>query len=703
MNEIEIEGKRFAIENDLDMEHYSPFIDGQEIVLTGETINPRGTFTMMFTVIGTPELAAILQHPQLLQQRDRVRTFRNCVLRSNGVRIEAGSIDIYRLPQNLNSRHWKVEMQFYGESATYTDLIGETSLKDLYIHDDILVFGTTVRALLQDIQDGVGSSNFFTNGLPTTTINLDNGELYSEGGSNAWRWVFDNPDDQYMLGTSWYADQISQGIDPFDTAQASAPGLGFFCFPCYYADYEDSNLDTMHGMLNHYSYDKAFKYWSVKQQLHTIGEDWVKYVPGRNHIVPMYYYHVVLKACFSKLGYTVTGELFNDADFMKLVLPNTYSILREDVLAVENLWGTNTDIQYILYAQDFTTMQSKNHLSDIKVIDFLRDFMLKFNVYFKFNGKQVIVLGNTLERPAVQHTAVDPEVVAELKDTGGVTVKYNFDSTDTTYDKLIKYRNDVPVDLPEALADTDSDIYPDGQQYIKSAFGVIRTKNASLPLGYDNEVSNLVPYVTGKKKVLESEVTPVVMKEVDYVSTSDPGSTSTHKAYLPTFGHKITNYSLRLVMLRWESFDFGDSNQHKFVYLGTEEFELIEGDEEKKIAFYHGIQETLDSADIDYGYPYMSAHDYAPLNAGERTQLANWHLGWVGSRGLVKTFWRDWVNVFSGWSITFLIELTWEQVKQNNWSSSVIIRSSKYYISNIKFRLPAFLNRNKATVQAIEI
>jgi hypothetical protein len=697
-NYVEIGGEFFKIEGDLDLEFYSPFIDAEEINIQGESINPRGNYIMPLTLTGTPALARALQNPQLTQLRNRVNTINNVTVYSNGRRIDKGSIDIQRVPHNLDDNTWSAECTFATEGATFSELAGNKNLRELVLHGVVDIVGEQVDALLSRINQH-DSTHFDTNG--TGWLFTKGAELQAWVGYNFWRYIYDNFDDRTHR-ISDYVNSILQGIDPYDvdSTWANKPALGYFVFPSYYGEWEGAEFESQSSILNHYSPDPD-NYKSFHAELHTSGEDWVKYTSLRNQFVPMYFAHKVLQHCFSELGFTVEGELFDDEDFLKLILPNTYSILREEVLTVEDLWGTNDELQNLLYSQANTTIDPKNHLPDWSILDFLRDIMLKFNVYFFFDGKRVVMRGNTLGRPKKNYDSVAPQVIGETKKAGGVTVKYKFEADDKSYDEQRKFLEKIATGVVETVDGSILSGLANGTTYLQNNLNAIFKKDTAALGDTVLQVNNLVPYITGTDKVLESELTPVEMGARNYNTSNDPYTSNDMQAYLPLFGHEPTYYYTKVVLMKWISLSpFGD--YHNFTVLDMGEWELVEGSSEKKIALYHGLQKTLETDGAGFEYPYMSFHNYAPVT-GADVKLGNWHLGWHGAEGLIATHWREWIKVFSAWKQTYLVPLLWEDIVNHDWTASDIIRSGKYYISAIKFKMPNLLNKIKAVVEALEL
>ena len=154
-------------------------------------------------------------------------------------------------------------------------------------------------------------------------------------------------------------------------------------------------------------------------------------------------------------------------------------------------------------------------------------------------------------------------------------------------------------------------------------------------------------------------------------------------------------------LIKWSSYS-GTYDWDIFEIVTPGTWDLNEGDSEKKIALYHGLQTTLDADGIGFTYPYMAFHNYAPINGGD-VKLGNWHLGWLGEEGLVAVHWRDWIKVFSGWKVTYKMPFSWHQIKNHQWAGSDIIRSGKYYISSIKFKLPSLIRNIKAIVETFEL
>lgn len=698
-NFLEIGGEFFAIDGEIDLEFYSPFIDAEELVVQGESINPRGNYIMPMELTGTPQLAKALHNPQLLQLRNRVSTITGVVLWSDGLRLDTGKFDIQQVPGNLNTREWKVNGQFYNDAAAYAEAVSDINLRQLTLCGEISILGRTIRELCTLMHDAYPNDFQDNSAFPIVNFNMKD-FLYVRRGMDILQWVYDNIPSAQLQATHWYANMINEGDEPYDdeteTATVTAPGLGYFVFPSYYGVWDGAETESLHSILNHYTYT------GFMDELKPVGENWVKYTALRNQVVPMFFYHQVLRHCFSQFGYTLQGDLLEDEDFLKLILPNTYSILQEEVLRVENLFGTNDEDQDLLYCQPVAVINPKNHLPDWSVLDFLRDFMLKFNVYFDIKGSTVTIKGNTLHNPSNAYDRLSPKVISEPKKAQGATVKYKFETSDTSYDGQNNFKETISIAIVESVGSSIVASLTNGDKYLQNNFNGIRRKNTYATDQNEAVVNNLVPYVTGTDKTFESELTPVEMAELNYNTLNDPAGEEFVNSYLPYFGHNPTYYDISTVKIKWTSYSSGD-NWDVFEIIGGAGWELNEGDSEKKIAFFHGMQKTLQSNTIGFSYPYMAFHNYAPRISGSDVKLGNWHLGWLGSEGLIAVHWREWINVFSGWKIIYELTLTWQHIRTHNWAGSDVIHSGKYYISSIKFKMPALLRKVHAIVEAFEL
>lgn len=119
----------------------------------------------------------------------------------------------------------------------------------------------------------------------------------------------------------------------------------------------------------------------VKEYLTLMLGDGKELTRDRQFWVPMFKLSYVLKKCFEEFGFTVSGAILTDARFLEKLIYNTYAINK--VYISEQTVPTTGGERYEGYVtHDATTIQPRNHVPDMKIIDFLSEVGKWFNLQY---------------------------------------------------------------------------------------------------------------------------------------------------------------------------------------------------------------------------------------------------------------------------------------------------------------------------------
>lgn len=614
-NYLLINGELIAIEGEVSFERYSPFIDNTAVLLPASAsyVNPRGNYTQSFKV--TDPRMNILTGFNLLQSAAYISTFTNVRLLCNGQLIDTGTLGIQRIKAVINKPGVaEYDCILFNAGAPWINAVNGKTLKGLFMDGGWQAINTANgQPAIQNTEASVPSGSPVCNSIADLlnylTGNNDHstgeyaalyGFTYNEGTiaiidgvttyttqpsilfpmdtvdpPTQWSFFFDHPDMfpwDYLQPTTAFANNIVKNGNPY------------ICFPVYAADFSAAGTDSCCGHFNHfgaytadygafYSADGTINleaamvmpgYTAVKMGVEAddYEQTFVSYTPLRNQIVPMYYLHQVLRHCFAEFGYNLTGDFINDPDFQKLILPNTYSILKEEVLNVANLYGSGNAYN-LLYIQNPTEIVPANHLPAMNIVDFVRDFMMKFNASITFEGINAVIKRNQLQLASGEISDYEQDVEIEFAANAlpGINCKYTFPSGDKSYAAVAAFTGNLPATLYESLYTSAADItyitnYMANLQaegrYIKSMYFIERGSGdimgvydsntndsadgssatwavnpvAGVNLNDPNALHNLVPFIAGNINTNTSNQIQSFSSALPPVETlDDPGYT----------------------------------------------------------------------------------------------------------------------------------------------------------------------------------
>lgn len=289
--------------------------------------NLRMNFTTNFKLPGTTEVCKILDNEHLLEVSESNKKI-NVGLLSDGVNVANGLLLLNESRVNRNTRKVEFNTQFLGELSKYADAIENKSIKDLQLFDDITIAGEDITTI-----DSATANNI-----------------------------------RSKRTTDWASDIVNNGHD-------------YLCFPtCKVADefYTWANLwnDATNEL--------------IVPTAPPMGSGAGNRIVLASTIIPMIYYHQVLRHCFSEFGYVLQGDFINNSYFKKHVIINNFSPTKQRVNTLLNLSTGNPENAQ--YTELDTTVKASNHLPDVSIKDFLNDFMIKFGAAFKIKGNVVEVI-----------------------------------------------------------------------------------------------------------------------------------------------------------------------------------------------------------------------------------------------------------------------------------------------------------------------
>ena len=325
--------------------------------------NLRNSFTSTFKISGSNGNDKKFNFPHLLESADDDTAKKISVgLLSDGVNIANGMLLVNESRGNLNKQESSFNTMFVDELSKYADAIEGKTLKDLQLFGEIFIAG-------DDITD-----------IDSATGNNIRGRKTSE----------------------WAENIVMNGHD-------------YLCFPSCKVDDE--------------FYDWANLWDDIAEEMivPVVGPI---LVGGGNRvnlyatIIPMIYYHQILKHCFTEFGYTIKGDFLNNTYFKKHVVINNHSPLVQRVNTLLNLdTGAPENAQY---TELDTTVIANNHVPEIDIKEFLNDFMIRFGAAFRVVGTQVEVIlmeGKTVAKSNAKQT---PNYIKSKADKKLVRLYYEY-------------------------------------------------------------------------------------------------------------------------------------------------------------------------------------------------------------------------------------------------------------------------------------
>ncbi len=270
--------------------------------------------------------------------------------------------------------------------------------------------------------------------------------------------------------------------------------------------------------------------------------------------IPFYKLKFVLKKCFEEFNFSVSGDFIDNTDFDDLVIFNNYAIEKYPVF-----YGFIDLNQEII---------PKNHMPDIKIVDFLVGVFALLNIYPSFENAQEVKLiyRKTLltdKQILSLNEVVDKVFNASFENEqpqDGYTLDYEWDGNDQYYSDRVKDLKDkVLVASVRTFADLAT--LNIGRQLTTNDYAYVEADNmyylvanaTSNPILWDAYAEALDKYVVGNgEKNVEIKISPLctyvefdaataLYKKRNYVGTRQPGSYINNKNTLVSnpFGLRI--------------------------------------------------------------------------------------------------------------------------------------------------------------------
>jgi hypothetical protein len=662
-------GELIAIDDTIQLEIYSPFFDREEVRLAnGNRVNPQGNVSTGISRFSDGELQALLGHIDKFTVRNQPREIANVKLLSDGVVVDKGKLLIEQYDGNMNNGTGTFQLTFIaGDRDDFMEKIRDKNLRDLELCGRISIPQGNLAAWGGDVLTGsVWGSDSMTleavEDLKPTPSPVVYDDIFADLGKPA------------HAATAEYAKGIVNS------------GHDYFCFPtlvCYSDQTEDG-----YRVVNKWDVGGFFRTYTSQVNAFAGGKgNYTTYTIEDNPLVPMFYYHQVLKAIFTENGYTLNDDwLLNDTQFLKLVIVNTYNIVEAWVINMTNIGGQGVDGD-TLYMEYDTNIFPRNHLPEMSQMEFLKDFMLKFNVYFEVDGTKVSIVHSELESTDREIKVLGPNYQVKIESKVGVRLAYDLSADSHKPEKNLTTPYTTLPDSSVVASLANGDLFIDkelNQIYEKGSLSNVLV------------CSNMVPYNTGTYKEYVMQLVPVnhkkllwthVYKLQDIYSSSEQGLYPFVTESV-TGGRKLTVYY---------GFDNEVINQlgggsavwraeHTYEMTDRDVQDAIEPSSIKQLGFYHG---KLLTGNLLAGkqYPYMSHHNYQPDAVSPK--IGDWHLGIIGEEGLKETFHAASMAMYDkGRKIYIRPDESLLQAKNHPWKNAVIVRGNKLYIAAIKNNLP---------------
>lgn len=669
-NSIIIEGEEIPVDETISMEYYSPFVDNNEVVIGSNSINPRGKFSLPTKIKGNKELNRALGFLNLPSIASRNYTVGNARLKSRGVMLDQGYLKVNMAATNLNTGVSDYDVIAVFESSIIATLLKDKKVNDLAmsgikqipknpINKNLYPFNGYKDKVDFDIalhlNPDVGYGHYddpSATGWRTHTFNLLQDFAEFEDGEPFWQpgdpltghAALENnpyPYEAIMATNVWCADVV-KGIHDAD----------YLCFPSF-----ASFIDDEATICNYWDeFHERFYGFNAKTGQVESDSNIGYWLSFENPLVPCYFYHQVLKHCFSEFGYNLLpNEIIDSEHFKRIYIQNTHNIVRESQFVfLSSVFNVDKTIPFRI--QEDTEVNPKNHLPDIPILDFLRDFMTRFCAHFSFNGKDVTIVFNDLEKIQREIKDYNPYVEFEAVSAQGLNLSYDHGNDDA------------------------HDANP------PASYGVWILEDA---------------WRKGKKDI-EITIPKVAMKKVDIYRAFAINSNSHFDArdifscLIPVTYNRITGYPLASYVYDWiDAFNYGPGNDRywTFKFIDADEPEIIPPNNAySSLSFYYGIQELdLNSFTHKYlagsywNWLWKDLTNYPPT----QTIYGDWDLTISSDSGIVKTFWRLFEKLYAAGEVTKIrADEALDIINNHKFNQCVLWRGQMLYIASIQFDLP---------------
>lgn len=369
------------------VEESSPFIDKEF---------RRGLFSLPFSIFGTRNNLQILGNYSLEENNNNFSI--PCDLISDDVFICSGFIYLNSIIRDNSTGLVTYRVTFSNEIGLFAKKIENLKIKDCYKYQENIaastagcIIGTSVNSSMLPTTTHVNNSYLSPN--PEYNFPFLMFKLESEDSTTRSEYKFANKNEVFNFNVSpgFNNDLVLR----HSLIVTGPPGIDFYAFP-----YRNSQVDDPFYLGTEYA---------------TMG----------SYIVPCFYYHKVLKACFEKVGYTAEFNFRSIAIksfFEKIQFVNNYNILKP---IFKNTVISNTNVDTEIW-EDATEINSDNHLPDLLVKDLINDFMMKFGTYPKIDGNKITFEIIDLDNKTEQLNAIHPQIEFLLSKSTDITFSYKY-------------------------------------------------------------------------------------------------------------------------------------------------------------------------------------------------------------------------------------------------------------------------------------
>lgn len=379
------------------------------------------------------------------------------------------------------------------------------------------------------------------------------------------------------------------------------------------------------------------------------------------NLVAMPYLAYVFKQLFIENGFNVEGDIFDDPDFNRLMMPNFQAVdwgtLKQEVEAgwnpINHPRGAPVPYVYTFYPHDQITIDLSQHMPDCSQSEFFLAIRNRFGLGITFNNRLNKVTIRQLNKVWQQSERKDftGKVSAKIKNNFAkqeiYALKQDFDTNDSAVSapdfNSVNLKGNVNIvkDLPGNAKQNDCYFVLYANQYY-----VYNYNSDTYRYDWVAFSDNIYDYEPdGNTQSITTSATPLGMR---YVKLFEVGGADFyfHCASCEQEGN-------------WKG------KQGDYINWGI------------RLMFYHQLFNKYASG-ILLQIPLVtnSCYQYDGNHPG------NWSLSYVqGQRGLIKTFWQQWINILQSQEqpdFTFLLSLA--DMTKLQWHDIILVAGVAYLV-----------------------
>jgi hypothetical protein len=289
---------------------------------------------------------------------------------------------------------------------------------------------------------------------------------------------------------------------------------------------EYNPINASYNIINGYDYENGEYIDPVRHYIKNIVDYYTgaaNYRSGERHFwVPYFKLGYVLKKCFEEFGFAVSGDVFNDKMFMRILMHNTFAINN-----VTYNWEVVSAALYNMHvSHNGTNIDPRNHVPKVLITEWIAEVAKTFNLQYNvdYNTKTVVVkrLNNINQGSYIDlsnYAFNTPEVSFEKADfQNGYEFSFADNGGDAATNESVVNDSPYPVfDFVGRFADLASLPGP-----TVNALYLVRNTNSLYQ--YDGANFNFYGYNLANYKTstdpnlqkIETKVAPMPMKFIDY-------------------------------------------------------------------------------------------------------------------------------------------------------------------------------------------